>query len=510
MISGKLVGELLERKIPIAGLVAALGVYFGISQILLWRFLGFSVSGVYFLGLVVLALICAGIVRAIIVLNASRPTPRDHAPTLKTFLISLLLAIALFALGGEGRFFYSNIDWQVRDAVLRDLAINPWPFVYQIDGGPSMLRAPIGFFLMPATVWKFWGQRAAEILMLSQSATVLAVLLTIGSQLFNNFIKRAIALVTFLCFSGLDIVGHWLVSRGPVDHIEAWTGGLQYSATITQAFWVPHHALAGWTGALLFLSHRRQIIPLSAFLAIIPLTALWSPLAMIGTLPFAALAGLTAMKRGKISVDDIVLPALSSLIALPAIIYLGSANGDVEKQFLAVNIWAYIFIELLEVFVFLAVIIPTAMAMKRDRDIVLIVTITLVLLPLLQIGPSVDFMMRASIPTIAILSFLVAGILTEQLTKFSPPALWLGLLLGLGCVTGFKEVARALRYPPSPHNECSLVKTWDVSFARFPIGIYLAPLDSMAVVVRPATPVHFKPKDPQICWKGDWYRPSGV
>ena len=30
-------------------------------------------------------------------------------------------------------FFYANTDWQIRDAVLRDMAANPWPFAYDIE-----------------------------------------------------------------------------------------------------------------------------------------------------------------------------------------------------------------------------------------------------------------------------------------------------------------------------------------------------------------------------------------
>src|SRR4029079_442931 len=68
----------------------------------------------------------------------------------RVFAGAFVIAVVLFMLGGEGRFFYANTDWQIRDAVLRDLATNPWPFAYKLNGTAYFLRAPVGMYLLPA------------------------------------------------------------------------------------------------------------------------------------------------------------------------------------------------------------------------------------------------------------------------------------------------------------------------------------------------------------------------
>ncbi|MET0365933.1 MAG: hypothetical protein ABW169_14915, partial [Sphingobium sp.] len=67
----------------------------------------------------------------------------------RTLAICFAAAAVLLLLGGEGRLFYATDDWQIRDAVLADMAKHGWPFDYWLDGQAQMLRAPVGMYLFP-------------------------------------------------------------------------------------------------------------------------------------------------------------------------------------------------------------------------------------------------------------------------------------------------------------------------------------------------------------------------
>lgn len=484
--------------IPGRVLVAALFLWFGLNQLLLWGFLGFGSP-----------LLIAGNAALVLALAAIAYRATGALPPVPVLRMALLFGFALtiYALGGEGRFFYANIDWQVRDAVLRDMALGSWPFVYVTGAAqPDLLRAPIGFFLAPALAAKAWGFRAGDIVLLLQNAALLAILLGLGSSLLERGRQRLAALGIVTLFSGLDIILQLIVKGRPEDHLEFAFDWMQYSSHITQAFWVPQHAFAGWLGALLFLLWHRGLMPLWPMLALLPLTALWSPLPLIGMMPFVVWAGLSALRRGELRPIDFALPALAVLLALPTLLYLSAAPDAVGVRLLTIPIAPWLLFQALEVLVWL---VPLLLWWKHPlRGPLLLAGAILLALPFVQVGWSIDLMMRASIPSLAILSAAVAMALTED-----GPAklkLWLCAALLLGSATGLSEVRRALAEPPSPRGQCSFYGAWDVSFAAYPKGSHLAPLDRVPAVIRPNDPARVEVNDPRPCWQERWLRPSGV
>jgi hypothetical protein len=494
-------GEHRERTgfhIPGSALIAALMLWFAANQLLLWGFLGFGSPW--------LAAAGAAIGLALAVLASRTHCALPPVPIQRLALL-FGFALALYALGGEGRFFYANIDWQVRDAVLRDMALAPWPFVYATGAaGPDLLRAPIGFFLAPALAFKAWGLRTGEIALLVQNAALLAILLSLGGSLFERTRQRIAALGVITLFSGLDLVLQLIVKGRPEDHLEFAFDWMQYSAHITQAFWVPQHAYAGWLGALLFLLWHRGLMPLWPMLAMLPLTALWSPLPLIGMMPFVAWAGLSTLRKGELRPIDFALPALAVLLALPTLLYLSAAPDAVGVRLLAIPLAPWMLFEALEVMVWL---VPLLLWWKHPmRGPLILAGVILLALPFIQVGWSIDLMMRASIPSLAILSAASAMALTgDAPTKLK---LWLGTALLLGSATGLSEVRRALVEPPSPRGQCSFYGAWNVSFAAYPKGSHLAPLDRVPAAIRPNDPAVVKVNDPRPCWEGRWLRPTGV
>ncbi|WP_254913763.1 hypothetical protein [Sphingobium sp. Z007] len=486
--------SVLRRPLPGGWLLAGIAGWLGVGQLLLWRFLDVMPLWAYALGSVLLAGLCVLIARA----------GRGFAgPPPITLLTCIAVSLFLLLLGGEGRFFYANLDWQVRLAAMRDMVVNPWPFVYTARGAPDVLRAPIGMFLAPALLAKTLGGRAGDVALLAQNALMLGTVLALGSTLFDTRRARLVALAVVIGFSGLDALGRILFRGGLSDHLENWAY-LQYSSTITLAFWVPQHALSGWIGALAYLLWRSGKAPLGAVLALLPLTALWSPLGLMGAMPFAALAGVRSLLRRELRPRDIGIPALATLLAVPSLLYLGAANDGVGARLMTFVPLQWGLFELLEVLVY---VVPLALIVRQPRfgrDTLALLGLCLLAIPFVQVGWSIDFMMRASISALAILAVMVADALIH--VPRSRP--WLIVPLLIGAVTGFQEVRRAIVHPAAPQVRCTVVKAWQQTFAYFPMGSYLAPLDAMPRAIRPTNPTRVSAAEPARCWDGHWYHPD--
>ena len=434
------------------------------------------------------------------------PRRRDipAGTTAGTLLACLGIATLLLILGGEGRFFYANLDWQVRDAVLRDMRIHPWPFIY---ASGDMLRAPVGMYLIPALAGKLWGQPGADLALLAQNSLLLATLMAIGSTLFASVPRRLIALAVFLAFSGLDVLGQIKIGNIPVPtaHLEGW-GPTQFSSTITLAFWVPQHAIAGWLGALGFLLWRVERLGLGGLLILPPLIALWSPLAAMGLMPFIVYACWHDLRRRRIAFVDAALPALATAIALPSLLYMAAAGDQVGARFFPLDPADYLFFETIEALPYL--LIAWAGWRARFGGAALGITAAMLLAaPLVQVGWWIDFAMRATIPALAILALHLADMLVGSWPASARRKAALVGLLMIGSLTGFAEIVRALSFPASPQPRCGFSRAWDESFAAWPKASYLAPLDALPSEIRPRHPARITAPDPVRCHDRPWAKP---
>ncbi|QIK79460.1 hypothetical protein G7077_11650 [Sphingomonas piscis] len=491
-----------KAGLPPLSVASCLLGLFAIDNLLLLHFLG--------LPLWALAGLIAVLVMALTWLCGRFPA--DGAPIPYCAVVAaFLLALALCALGGEGRFFYSNVDWQVRDAVLRDLATHPWPFAYDIGGTPYFLRAPIGLYLAPAM-----SGRHAEIALLLWSSLHLAGIFNLAWHLFERGHQRIIAAIVFVLFSGWDVVGTAIYSalglNLPWDHIEPWNAGYQYSSTFTLISWVPHHAIAGWTCAVAFLLWRKGLLPVGFFAATIPLVALWSPLAVMGAVPFALFAGLHSLRGRAYSIKDVAIAALCTAVALPALFYLQIDAQTVAMRFLPAALLVWTLCIVLEVLPFVIPLLREPKSTAIDRPVLLLVLALLLLMPLVQIGVSLDFQMRASIMPLAILSILFAQwicLLLKQKPIRRTALAYALVAVGLGAVTTMLELRRSIIHPPSPSPLCSLVGVWHkLDNLNVPYSTYLVPLSAMPEGLR-YTQVMAGRSDPQKCWDRRWSTPNG-
>ncbi|MCX7899677.1 MAG: hypothetical protein N2444_06290, partial [Methylocystis sp.] len=219
----------------------------------------------------------------------------------RSYAACAMLSVALCALGGQGHFFYSPGDWLVRDAVLHDLVGNGFGIVYRYENQDYLLRAPLGLYMIPAVVGSLTSLYGAHLAMLAQNAFILSVIAYFVLLLAQ--VRKVPMLLLFLAFSGMDIVGVAAAEAASLyqdgalmsfSHIEWWLNyfvpyRLQFSSHVTQLFWVPNHMAPGWWFGVLALLYARKEIDFAVIAAFFALSLIWSPLAMIGALPFVCL-----------------------------------------------------------------------------------------------------------------------------------------------------------------------------------------------------------------------------
>lgn len=498
-------------SLPASTLLAGLFAFAGANHLLLWRFLDFADFWQYVAGLFLIAAMAFLVFRSWTAGGALRIE-------LRTIIVCMAAAFILLVLGGEGRLFYANVDWQIRDAVLHDMARQSWPFVYTARGVPEVLRAPLAMYLLPALAYKAWGPLAGDIALLVQNSLFFGSLLAASSVLFNTARARWTALAVFVLFSGMDILGPLLDNlRGMGgnfdDHVELWSG-LQYSSHVTQIFWVPQHAFAGWLCALLFLLWKADRLGVGALLAAVPLLTLWSPLSAIGAVPFAAYAGIRTLSQRRLGRNDVLLPIAALALSLPALIYLQAGGEGVGAGFYPVRPLQYAKFVAAEVLPIVGALLLIGWRQRFGLDTLFIVTLGLLVIPFFQIGPTIDFIMRASIPALMILSVMAADALLRAedergTMRGRAGGFLLCAALVIGAVTPILEVRRAIMLRPSPPTECNFVQAGDQSrgLVRTTRSTYLTPVGTLPSLMRPANPVVVRNYPNARCWSRPWKMP---
>ncbi len=381
------------------------------------------------------------------------------------------LSLAWSALGGAGHLVYANLDWRTRDAVYADLIFSAWPPSYGLEAGVDLiLRSATGFFLAPAAVAKFAGVGLAPALLMAWCALgvfLFFLMLPLPTAFNRRLLLLSLAVVFF---SGMDyaaivlVHGQTPVFPLPLEWWRPWT----YTSLTGQLFWAPNHAIPLWLGTVLIFRHRGS--PGLPGLGIVLLAVLlfWTPFA-IGLAPWLAWAIL--QRRGSVAsaVVGISLPYWLAALFLGAlgIAYLslpgidpiplqlgasaGSNGASTGGWSLPDTFTAYVQFAAFE-FALLALLLrPSPTAMRQALG--LAVTL-LLLLPLIRIGPSNDWMLRISTPCLIILLVLALADLDRSLAdrrqKLRRSALLIAL--GIGAITPSFEIGRALTWQRTPPN----------------------------------------------------------
>ena len=439
---------------------------------------------------------------------ALRPLWGGAQPVIRVPVTRLQLVVAVSAgcawalLGGADHLVFANADWHIRDAVLHDLVVSPWPVGYgPLDGEESILRAPVAFYLPAALVGKGLGLSAAHVAMGLWTAVGATLFLLQVMSLMPSRTGAFVAILVVIFFSGLDIVGS-LLNDGPrfrydwniTTHLEWWAGKYQYSSMTTQLFWVPNHALGGWLTIGMLWRNKRN----DGFNAVLPLVvvaaALWSPLTAVGLAPFVLLHAIEDSVRARsLKLLDPRIWAPAALIGILVSGYLIMDPGRIPKGVALGGRGEDLVLDLLQqaqFFLLEAGFIGAAILAIRPTAEVVLALVILALLPLVYLGPGNDFVMRASIPSLTVLA-IGAGLALVAHSKDGAPKRMkavLAALLLVGAVTPLEEIARSIFLPVWPINmEATLIDASCGSFAAH----YVARLgkDPLARAMRPVNPL---------------------
>jgi hypothetical protein len=389
----------------------------------------------------------------------------------RIFWVSIILVLVWVALSGIGGFGFQNTDFHTRNAIFHDLINLPWPVRYHTNLADSTISYSltyyIGFWLPAALVGKIAGWQAANIVLYFWA--VIGVLLAIF--LLSNKIKNAPLLITLLLifFSGMDGLGVLLRMLAlpniykptlwpPIQHLEWWASGFQYSSFTTQLFWVFNQAIPAWICmALIITSNERKNL-----FFILSLCCFFAPLPAIGMLPYVFLKIPKALinpenikeNRETSPKDPFFKRALKDIVSLFTIeniigggIILGitylyfSGNIHVSDQTVntlpAINWIMYPIFVILEGF-FLWTVFKT----KQKANLNWYLTGLLILLiPFIKIGNGQDFCMRASIPALFMLLIFSADLLKGPKSQTRT---FLVILLCIGAITPIYEINRSI------------------------------------------------------------------
>ncbi|MEP6885088.1 MAG: hypothetical protein ABJC66_10110 [Gammaproteobacteria bacterium] len=381
--------------------------------------------------------------------------------------VAVFVGCAWTVFGGTEHLFFANSDWHMRDAILHDLVVSPWPVGYgELDGKEILLRAPIGYYMPAALIGKWVGLAGAHWAMSAWTAIgAIAFLLQVLSLTPSRPSTAVCVALVLVFFSGFDIVGGiisvprfvatWDIAR----NLEWWAGSYVYPSMTSQLFWAPNHSLAGWLtiGLLCRNSDRTQV---DAILPIVVIAVvLWSPLAALGVAPFVvwkAVAGVVRDRSWSVADPRAWAPAL--LVGIVICAYLTLDIGRIPKSLgVAVDGYANLWSDLLrqaQFFLLEAGLIGFAvLAIMRSSQVVLALGI-LALLPLVNFGSANDFVMRVSIPSLAVLAIACCLALTRPSQDLrAVRKKWvLGGMLVVGAMTPFQEFARAIVVPAWPIN----------------------------------------------------------
>ena len=437
---------------------------------------------------------------------ASKCEDREIKIKKSTLLVLGLLVLVWAVLSGQGEFFTQKRDYEYRNVILRDLINYSWPVRYP-HGNDESLVYYIGFWLLPALFGKLGaalggfevGWLIARIVILIWTAvlvyvTFLLVLFKVGQSKAKAVY---LTLAIFILFSGMDAVGSLANPARFLRHIEWWAAYFQFSSMSTQLCWVFNQAVPAWLACALAFNEKDE----KSFALIGLLLLPTSPLPLVGLavymLAFAVRDLVISLKEKKLGAffKNVFTPqnilALVTLVPVFGLYYMNniastdsnnggvSGMGDYSQESPAVFAVVYILFVLFE-FGFLLLQLKS----KSNRFESLVILGTLLVCPLIQVGNSADFCMRASIPALFLLmlmlmEYLVPELLREkdknadkkskEYQKQARKLFTVMLIFIVGCVTPLVEYTSSARMFIETKGECVTQYDYMESLDELPI-----------------------------------------
>ena len=388
----------------------------------------------------------------------------------KTFYFTIILILVWVLLSGIGGFAFQNTDFHFRNALFRDLINRSWPLTYNTNpSDPSityLLTYYLGFWMPAALVGKIAGWQVANIFL--NLWTVLGVILTI--LLLSSKLKLATPLIALLLilFSGMDafsvflkqmaVQGNFSTLWPPIMHLEWWAPGFQFSSFTTQLFWVFNQAVPTWICmALLLTTNNRKFI-----LLIWSLCAFFAPLPALGMFPYVVLkiprqlfVAENTKENSLINPQDSLITRgwkdIRSILTIENILGGGIVliisflyfSSNVSSAVSSVNSVPFSFWFLYIIFMIFEALLLWSLYRRQNYANVnwYLAGILILIIPLIKVGNTLDFCMRASIPTLFMLMVWSAKMLAAPRSQ---ARIVLIILLSIGAITPIYEINRSV------------------------------------------------------------------
>lgn len=386
--------------------------------------------------------------------------PNWNREQIEIILFVLLIICLWVYFSGIGRFVFQNTDHECRNPIFEILVNYSWPPAKTVltESGSEMkvLVYYIGFWLPSALVGKVLGLEAGYCFQAIWAVIGIFIFYLLLSDILKQF--KIWPLIAFIFFSGLDIVGMFLV-EGTLNeitfttHLEWWARAFQFSSITTQLFWVFNQSIPIW---ILFLvlyqqkKNRYMIMLLGSVL-------ISSTLPFIGILPFVVYWILSRKYdnlysknkwenwiRDIFSFENIIGGGIAGILTY---IYLkGNESGQIVSGYVSnPGIRGYIFLYIIFILIEVGIYYIIIYENEKRQPLYYISLICLCACPLIRIGYSADFGMRASIPALIMLYLMIVNSLNtfwKQKKKGYFGALVIVLLLG--SITPLCEINRTI------------------------------------------------------------------
>lgn len=420
---------------------------------------------------------------------------------IRYLVIFAIVAVIWSFLGGQGNLYYQSGDWDIRNAIYRDIIYREWPVIYP-DYDKALVYY-IGYWLPAASITKVVGAIVPKIYMTEQAFAIGNIFLwiwtSIGIFLVELLLltyakpqkRRRVMLVPIFIvfFSGMDILGviRDVIVRGQQFqglHIEWWSTGLQFSSLTTCLFWVFNQTIVPWLAILCVLQEEK--LQNYVFIGICTLAA--GPIPMVGIAVYMLCSGIykginsIVNKELKAFIIEVMSPVnCLSIFILPIFLLYYKSNQAISNgigtgstifsMFEIVTITGNFFIEILLFIMLEAGIYLLFLYRTYKEDIFYYITIiTAMIAPIVKLRGADDFVTRFSIPTVMVLAAMCLKYLAnygmqkinDRLNKYVCISMCVCLLIGAATpMTEFFRGYNAILQEGKIANVYDNVKTFD-------------------------------------------------
>lgn len=373
---------------------------------------------------------------------------------------------------GIGKFVFQNTDHTARNTIFNILVEYEWPVVTDIilpkNNGvfnTTGLIYYIGFWLPSALIGKLLGMRAGYY---AQAVWALLGILIVYYLICTSFRKIKIwPLFVLVFFSGLDIIGVFFTSMDFINieskwHIEWWSNPYQYSSMTTQLFWVFNQAIPAWLCTMLAYvqKNNRNLV---FILACSMLSSTFPFIGLLFIILFLCFSReytdekkisspkirtklknhIACLLRDTCTIQNVLG---GGIIGITSFLYLNTNLSG--SRFMAENTKGPQFessLAKLVIFLILEIGIYSVLLYKyhQNNKLYYFIVVCLGIIPLIRVGYSNDFCMRASIPALFILMVWVIETIYESWNK-KEYGIFVGVIIAvlIGSVTPICEFKR--------------------------------------------------------------------